>query len=323
MGMEFGVFVPQGWRMDLTGIKDPVEQFAAMTNVAKEADKGPWDSIWVYDHFHTVPEPTMNTTFESWTISATLARDTTRVNIGQMVNCNGYRQPSLFAKIASTVDVASGGRLYAGFGAGWYEHEWLAYGYGFPETKERMARFREGTEIIHKMWTEDYPTYEGKYYTIDGPINEPKSHKPGYKIPLWIGGGGPQVTLKLVAQYGDACNVGADVAAEKLEILKGHCDKVGRNYDEITKSSSLHCFPIANGADPAQATAAVRKMYGDISLEEFGSTFGQPMEVDAIVEKLGKMQADGIEYVINYIPGLAYDLEPMKIYENDIITKVS
>lgn len=323
MGMEFGVFVPQGWRMDLTGIKDPVEQFAAMTNVAKEADKGPWDSIWVYDHFHTVPEPTMNTTFESWTISATLARDTTRVNIGQMVNCNGYRQPSLFAKIASTVDVASGGRLYAGFGAGWYEHEWLAYGYGFPETKERMARFREGTEIIHKMWTEDYPTYEGKYYTIDGPINEPKSHKPGYKIPLWIGGGGPQVTLKLVAQYGDACNVGADVAAEKLEILKGHCDKVGRNYDEITKSSSLHCFPIANGADPAQATAAVRKMYGDISLEEFGSTFGQPMEVDAIVEKLGKMQADGIEYVINYIPGLAYDLEPMKIYENDIITKMS
>lgn len=322
MGMEFGVFVPQGWRMDLTGIKDPVEQFAAMTNVAKEADKGPWDSIWVYDHFHTVPEPTMNTTFESWTISATLARDTTRVNIGQMVNCNGYRQPSLFAKIASTVDVASAGRLYAGFGAGWYEHEWLAYGYGFPETKERMARFREGTEIIHKMWTEDYPTYEGKYYTINGPINEPKSHKPGYKIPLWIGGGGPQVTLKLVAQYGDACNVGADVAAEKLEILKGHCDKVGRNYDEITKSSSLHSFPIANGADPAQATAAVRKMYGDISLEEFGSKFGQPMEVDAIVEKLSKMQADGIEYVINYIPGLAYDLEPMKLYENEIITKL-
>lgn len=323
MGMEFGVFVPQGWRMDLTGIKDPVEQFEAMTNVAREADKGPWDSIWVYDHFHTVPEPTMNTTFESWTISATLARDTKRINIGQMVNCNGYRQPSLFAKIASTVDVASAGRLYAGFGAGWYEHEWLAYGYGFPETKERMARFREGTEIIHKMWTEDYPTYDGKYYTIDGPINEPKSHKPGYKIPLWIGGGGPQVTLKLVAQYGDACNVGADVAAEKLEILKGHCEKVGRNYDEITKSSTLHSFPIANGADPAQATAAVRKNYGDISLEEFSSKFGQPMEIDTIIEKVSKMQADGIDYLINYIPGLAYDQDLMKLYEENVIAKFS
>ena len=256
MNMEFGVFVPQGWRMDLTDIKDPIEQFEAMTDVAKKADEGTWDSIWVYDHFHTVPEPTMNTTFESWTISATLARDTKRVNIGQMVNCNGYREPSLFAKIASTVDVASHGRLYAGFGAGWYEHEWRAYGYGFPETKERMAKFREATEIIHKMWTEDYPTFEGKHYTIDGPINEPKSHKPGYKIPLWIGGGGPQVTLKLVAKYGDACNVGADVAAEKLEILKGHCDKVGRNYDEITKSSSLHVYPIADGADPVKPCAS-------------------------------------------------------------------
>lgn len=322
MTMEFGVFVPQGWRMDLTAIDDPVEQFAAMTNVAKEADKGPWDSIWVYDHFHTVPEPTDNTVFESWTISATLARDTERVNIGQMVNCNGYRQPSLFAKIASTVDVASAGRLYAGFGAGWYEHEWRAYGYGFPETKERMARFREGTEIIHKMWTEDAPTFEGKYYSIDAPINEPKSHKKGYKIPLWIGGGGPQVTLKLVAQYGDACNVGADVAAEKLEILKGHCDKVGRNYDEITKSSSLHSFPIPEGADPEQATAAVRKAYGDISLEEF-SYFGKPMTPSQIIEKVSKMKADGIDYVINYIPGLAYDLEPMKLYETEVISALS
>lgn len=320
MNMEFGVFVPQGWRMDLTDIKDPVEQFEAMTDVAKKADEGTWDSIWVYDHFHTVPEPTMNTTFESWTISATLARDTKRVNIGQMVNCNGYREPSLFAKIASTVDVASHGRLYAGFGAGWYEHEWRAYGYGFPETKERMAKFREATEIIHKMWTEDYPTFEGKHYTIDGPINEPKSHKPGYKIPLWIGGGGPQVTLKLVAKYGDACNVGADVAAEKLEILKGHCDKVGRNYDEITKSSSLHVYPIADGADPVKATETVRKHYGDITMEDF-EYFGKPMEVSAIVERIEKMQGDGIDYLINYIPGLAYDTEPMELYNAEVISK--
>ena len=320
MNMEFGVFVPQGWRMDLTDIKDPIEQFEAMTDVAKKADEGTWDSIWVYDHFHTVPEPTMNTTFESWTISATLARDTRRVNIGQMVNCNGYREPSLFAKIASTVDVASHGRLYAGFGAGWYEHEWRAYGYGFPETKERMAKFREATEIIHKMWTEDYPTFEGKHYTIDGPINEPKSHKPGYKIPLWIGGGGPQVTLKLVAKYGDACNVGADVAAEKLEILKGHCDKVGRNYDEITKSSSLHVYPIADGADPVKATETVRKHYGDITMEDF-EYFGKPMEVSAIVERIEKMQGDGIDYLINYIPGLAYDTEPMELYNAEVISK--
>jgi F420-dependent oxidoreductase-like protein len=319
--MDFGVFVPQGWRMDLTEIKDPVEQYEAMTRVAREADKGPWDSIWVYDHFHTTPEPTMNTTFESWTISATLARDTQRVFVGQMVNCNGYRNPALFAKIASTVDVASAGRLYAGFGAGWYEHEWRAYGYGFPETKERMAAFKEGVQIIHKMWTEDYPTFEGKYYTIDKPINEPKSHKPGYKIPLWIGGGGPKVTLKLVAQYGDACNVGGgnpEMAKEKLDILAQHCEKLGRNMDEIRRSTSFNVYPIAKGADPARATELVRKNYDGISYEKFaeGTFVGEP---DAIIERVNSLREAGLDYIINYIPGVAYDLEPIQRYAEEVI----
>ena len=117
-GMRFGVFVPQGWRMDQVGVGDPIQQFEAMTAVARAADAGPWTSIWVYDHLHTVPEPTLETTFECWTITATLARDTERVRIGQMVTCNGYRNPALLAKIASTVDVASHGRLDAVIGAG-------------------------------------------------------------------------------------------------------------------------------------------------------------------------------------------------------------
>ena len=111
--VRFGVFVPQGWRQDLNDIPDPAEAFDVMVRVAKEADRGTWDSIWVYDHFHTVPEP-KNPTFECWTSSAALARETERVHIGQMVGCNGYRQPSLYAKTASTVDAMSHGRLYAG-----------------------------------------------------------------------------------------------------------------------------------------------------------------------------------------------------------------
>jgi alkanesulfonate monooxygenase SsuD/methylene tetrahydromethanopterin reductase-like flavin-dependent oxidoreductase (luciferase family) len=174
MSVRFGVFVPQGWKMDLVEIADPVEQYEAMTAVAKAADAGPWDSVWVYDHFHTVPEPTVNTTFECWTVTSTLARDTSRINIGQMVGCNGYRQPSLYAKIASTVDVASRGRLYAGLGAGWYEHEWKAYGYEWTEIPQRMGEFREAVEIVHKMWTEERPVFSGRHYSIDGPINEPK-----------------------------------------------------------------------------------------------------------------------------------------------------
>ncbi len=326
MAVKFGVFVPQGWRMDLTAIADPVEQFEAMTNVAKTADQGPWDSIWVYDHLHTVPEPTMNSVFESWTISATLARDTSKVNVGQMVNCNGYRQPSLFAKIASTVDVASHGRLYAGFGAGWYEHEWRAYGYGFPETRERMARFKEAVQIIHKMWTEDKPVFEGKHYTIDGPINEPKSAKPGRKVPLWIGGGGEKVTLRLVAQYGDACNVGggdATVIKQKLDILQAHCEREGRDYNEITKSTSFAVLPIANGADPAAATEKVRESYGGLDYETFSKRFAPALTTDQIGERIRAAVDAGIDYAINYIPGVAYDMEPMHLFEEEVIPRFS
>ncbi len=217
MAVNFGVFVPQGWRMDLVGIEDPYQQYEAMTRVGKLADEtGAYDSIWVYDHFHTVPEPTTETTFEAWTVSAGLARDTRNVKVGQMVTCNGYRNPAYLAKVASTVDVMSNGRLLCGLGAGWYEHEWLAYGYGFPEVPVRMRMFREACEIIHRMFTEDGPTFEGEFYSIDRPINEPKGVSKPHP-PIWIGGGGEKVTLKLVAQWGDACNVGGDI--EILERL--------------------------------------------------------------------------------------------------------
>ncbi|MGN6030439.1 MAG: LLM class F420-dependent oxidoreductase [Thermomicrobiales bacterium] len=307
--------------MDLTGIADPVEQFEAMTRVAKAADAGTWDSIWVYDHFHTVPEPTMNTVFESWTSSATLARDTERVHIGQMVNCNGYRNPALFAKIASTVDVASHGRLYAGYGAGWYEHEWRAYGYGFPETKERMAAFKEGVQIIHRMWTQDKPTFTGTYYTIDEPINEPKSAAPGRKVPLWIGGGGEQVTLKLVAQYADACNIGngdPEIIRHKLSVLQAHCEKVGRNYDEIVKSTEVFVYPLTPGADPVASTVTLRESMGGLSWEDFTSRHwvGTP---DDLAERLRPALEAGSDYVILYVPGLAYDLDPMHLLEEGVV----
>ncbi len=230
--------------MDLVGIGDPIEQWEAMTAVAKAADEGSWDSIWLYDHFHTVPEPTTETTFECWTATTALARDTKRVNIGQMVGCNGYRNPALYAKISSTVDVASHGRLYAGIGAGWYEQEWKAYGYEWPELKDRMGAFREAVEIVFGMWTQDEFQFQGKYYSVDKPINEPKGVRKPHPS-LWIGGGGEKVTLKLVAKYGDAANVGGGdpaVVRDKLAILKGHCETVGRDYNEIIKSTSLNVF---------------------------------------------------------------------------------
>jgi F420-dependent oxidoreductase-like protein len=315
--MRFGMMVPQGWRMDLTEIADPVEQYEAMTTVAKVADEGGWDSIWVYDHFHTVPRPEHDTTFECWTATATLARDTTRVRLGQMVGCNGYRNPSLYAKIASTVDVASHGRLNAGFGAGWYQHEWLAYGYEWPETPERMARFKEAVQIVHKMWTEDYPEFSGKYYHIDKPINEPKGAQQP-KIPLWIGGSGPKVTLKLVAQFGDACNLGpnnAEFVKPKLEILKRHCEDVGRDFGSIVKSTEWNVCLLLPGEDPQSV-----KVQGGMTREEFEQRFtiGTADQLSKWIEAL--IDA-GIEYVIVYQPNIAYNQDRVRHFASEIIPR--
>ena len=313
MAVKFGLFVPQGWKMDLTEIADPVEKFEAMTAVAKAADSEPnWHSIWLYDHFHTVPEPTIEATFEAWTTTATLARDTTRVRIGQMTSCNGFRNPALYAKIASTVDVASHGRLDAGLGAGWYRHEWEAYGYGFPETPERMRMFREAVEIIHKMWTEERPTFQGKHYTIDGPINEPKGAQTPH-IPFWIAGGGEKVTLKLVAQYGDACNIGRepDGIRHKLDVLKRHCDDLGRDYDTIIKSAEADIVLIDEGTNPD-----VVRNSGAFPTFGWPTIIGTPDQVRAHIRALVDA---GIDYVIVYIPRIAYDREPLHRFAKEIL----
>jgi len=322
MAVKFGVFVPQGWHMDLAEIKSPVEKYEAMTRAAQAADKGQWDSIWIYDHFHTVPRPQLEATFEAWTVTATLVRDTKRVRVGHMVCCNGYRNPALFAKMASSVDVASHGRLNPGLGAGWYEHEWRAYGYGFPETSVRMAMFKEACEIVHKMWTEDYPTFKGQYYSIDRPINEPKGVQKPHP-PLWIGGSGEKVTLKLVAQFGDACNIGADPneIPHKLSVLRQHCETVSRRYEDIIKSCSIGAFVIDKGADPERATARLR---GSKSLEEFASPEGGMVgDADRIAERIQQLIDAGIDYVLVYIPGIAYDLEPLYRFESEVIPKVA
>ena len=312
MSVRFGIFVPQGWRMDLAEIADPVEQYEAMTRVAQAADALPaYDSIWVYDHFHTIPTPELQTVFECWTITAALARDTQRINVGQMVTCNGYRNPALLAKMASTVDVLSHGRLYCGFGAGWYEHEWRAYGYPFPETRERMRAFGEAVQIITKMWTEDTPTFSGEHYTIDKPINEPKGVRKPHPS-LWIGGGGEKVTLRLVARYADACNVGGDAETlrHKFAVLRDHCEAAGRPYDDITRSTSLEDVVLLKpGEDPDTAVARAHSATG----VSFAGT------ADQLAERIQALVDAGANYVIVSFPRLAYDQEPLYRFAEEVI----
>jgi alkanesulfonate monooxygenase SsuD/methylene tetrahydromethanopterin reductase-like flavin-dependent oxidoreductase (luciferase family) len=206
----------------------------------------------------------------------------------------------------------SAGRLLCGLGAGWYEHEWRAYGYGFPEVPERMRAFREAVEIVVKMWTEEKPTYQGKFYTINEPINEPKGIQTPH-IPLWLGGGGEKVTLKLVAKYAQACNVGGGdpvLVSQKLAILKEHCETLGRSYDAITKSTSINVFMLKPGEDAEQATAKVR---GAVSLEDYKKNVVVG-GADAVTAKIDSLLAAGADYIIGYLPRVAYEPERVQQY---------
>jgi F420-dependent oxidoreductase-like protein len=232
--IRFGAFAPQGWKTELVGISDPSDKWATCLETARLAESLGYDSIWVYDHFHNVPVPAHEAVFECWTVMAALAAATTRIRLGQMVTCTSYRPPALTAKVTSTIDVISGGRLDWGVGAGWYDHEYRAYGYEFPEAKVRIGMLREAVEVVKAMWSEPDATYEGRYYQLDGAQCDPKPLQQPHP-PIWIGGGGEQITLRVVARLADKSNFGGKPAewAHKRDVLHGHCKDVGRDQSEI------------------------------------------------------------------------------------------
>ncbi len=318
METKMGLIVPQGWHMDLVNVKGEVEKYETMTNVAQEAERLGYDSVWLYDHFHTVPTPEIEAVFECWTSTAALARDTKRVKIGQIVTCNGYRNPALLAKMASTVDVMSHGRLFFGIGAGWYEHEWLAYGFGYPDTRERMRRLGQAVRIIRAMWDEERAEYEGEYYQVKGAINEPKGVQQPH-IPMLIGGSGEQVTLKLVARFGDACNIGGTdpaVYRQKFDVLRQHCAEVGRNYDDILRTAEVFCGLADNDTEADAITKAFR---GSESLDDFRRTrlIGT---ADYITEGLKKLVDAGVQYFIIYLMD-AYKIEPVQRFAEQVMAQ--
>jgi F420-dependent oxidoreductase-like protein len=298
MVMKYGILLPQGWQTDLTDAKDPVEAYETMTHVAQAADECGYESVWLIDHVHTLPQPSQEMTFECWTTTAALARDTKHVRVGQMVTCNSYRNPALLAKMASTVDVLSHGRLNFGIGAGWYEQEYRAYGYPFPDAPIRLRQLDEAVQIILAMWTQEEAFFEGTYYQVRGAINQPKGvQKP--HIPLLIGGGGEKVTLKIVAKYADACNVFGDPAAleHKFAILREHCQNVGRDYETIHRTAGVVCL-IGDTDEQAltQLPEQVRKQFAN-RLD--GALIGSP---DTIRKRLAAYEAAGAQELMLMFP---------------------
>lgn len=317
MSMKYGILLPQGWTMDLAHIKDPVEAYETMVSVAQTAEEAGFAAAYVVDHFHTIPHPTQEVTFECWTSTAALARDTRNIRIGQMVTCNSYRNPALLAKMASTVDVLSHGRLNVGIGAGWYEHEYRAYGYTYPDGPERLRQLREAVQVILAIWTQEEVYFEGNYYQVHGAINQPRGvQKP--HIPLLIGGDGEKVTLKIVAQYADACNVGDDPASVKhsLAVLKRHCETVGRDYETIHRTTST-MYLMADSDEHALAQIPAERK------ASLGSTINTALigGPETIRQRLRAYEEAGVqELIMRFLDGT--NLDAIRRFGQEFIIKI-
>jgi F420-dependent oxidoreductase-like protein len=220
-------------------VQTPIEgtTFAALARHWQRAEELGYHSVWLDDHFYGVATPASDDSLECWTLMSALARETSRLRFGALVVCNSYRHPPLLAKMASTLDHVSDGRLEFGLGAGWYEHEYRAYGYEFPAIGTRLQQLDEALQICKLMWSEERATFSGRHYRVERAWCNPKPVQRPHP-PIMIGGGGEKVLLRLVAQHADRWNFGGSVDEfrQKIAILERHCAAVGRNPSAIEKS---------------------------------------------------------------------------------------
>jgi F420-dependent oxidoreductase-like protein len=227
--MQVGLMAPQGWKGEYDGWS-AADAWSRTIELAGQAEALGFESLWVFDHFHTVPRPAEEITFESFSTLTAIAMATERLRLGHMVICAGFRNPALTAKLASTIDVISGGRFELGIGAGWKEDEWRAYGYGFPTLAERMGALGDHLGVIKEMFGPGPATYDGRYAAVRGAINVPKGVQ--QRIPIIVGGNGQRVTAGYAIRYGDELNyvfLSAGEVAERMRDVRARCETEGRD----------------------------------------------------------------------------------------------
>jgi F420-dependent oxidoreductase-like protein len=328
--MRFGLFIPQGWRLDLAGIETK-DHWQVMRELAQHADRGPWSSLWVYDHFHTVPVATDEATHEAWSLMSAYGAVTERIRLGQMCSCMGYRNPAYLAKVAATADVISGGRVEMGIGGGWYEHEWDAYGYGFPSAGDRLGMLDEGVQIMRQMWTDGSATLDGKHYQVNGAIGRPLPLQDG-GIPLWIAGGGEKKTLRTAAKYASYTNFDAsseDNFRRKSEVLAAHCKDVGTDFDAITRSANFNVVIGETERDVQDKLRWIEEHYRPLipaeraegNLNNYRNSLAGTTE--QIVEHLRSRNELGMSYAICYFIDAAYDRSSIEQFETQVIPALS
>jgi F420-dependent oxidoreductase-like protein len=269
--------------------------------IAQRAERAGFYSFWVMDHFFqiTMVGPAEHEMLEGYSALAFAAAKTNRIKLGTLVTGVTYRYPALLVKTVTTLDVLSHGRAYFGVGAAWNEEEHKGLGVPFPPTSERFERLEEALQIAQQMWAGDEKAFEGKHYQLGRPLNSPQSVQRPHP-PIMIGGTGERKTFRMVAQYGDACNIssriGMDEMKHKLDVLRERCQEAGRPYADIEKTTLGTIYLTRDGRENSMTPAAAI----------------------AYFRELAEM---GIDHAIVNMPHVE-DLEPFELYANEVIPEV-
>jgi F420-dependent oxidoreductase-like protein len=285
--MKVGLQIP-----DFSTPRGPEALGSELARVARTADDAGFEYIAVMDHFFQIGAvgPTEKEMLEGYTTLGYLAACTSHAALVTLVTGTIYREPGILAKIVTTLDVLSNGRAWLGIGAAWNEEESRGLGIPFPPVAERFERLEETLQICLQMWRGDDKPYQGRYYQLERTLNSPQSLSRPHP-PIMIGGGGEKKTLRMVAQYADACNLFAgNDEARKLDILRQHCEAVGRDYDTIYKTA-YYWF------DPSQG--------------------GQ-----RIVDDLGRLAELGFDAAIGAVANV-WDVTPLEVIGSDVIPVVA
>jgi F420-dependent oxidoreductase-like protein len=309
--LKFGVNIPMTFRDD----------YSKLESIAQTCDSVGFDSFWLPDHFFFSPH--CNSYLEAWTAQTALAAITKRLRFGNIVLCNSYRHPSVLAKMATTFDAITGGRLEFGIGAGWKEDECIAYGIPFPRASVRIGQLREAVIIIKKMWTEESPNYEGRYYTIRNAICEPKPVQKPHP-PILIGGSGEKLLLKVVAELADRCNFdfgikdGIEAYKHKIDVLNRHCLMLGRDPSEIEKAMIKEVIVAEEEGDLEAKIQRFKPT--DIKKEDYikNSIVGTPEDC---IKRIHEYADLGFTYFIVNFPDMT-ERKTLRLFAEKIISKL-
>ncbi|HEY8438437.1 MAG TPA: TIGR03560 family F420-dependent LLM class oxidoreductase [Candidatus Limnocylindrales bacterium] len=284
--MRIGIIAPQGWTGEYAGWA-PADAWRRTVEIAQRADDLGFESIWLYDHFHTTPEPTDELTFECFTSLAALAALTRRASLGQIVTCASYRNPALLAKMVATMDSISGGRMELGLGGGWKRDEWEAYGYPFPSTRERLAVLEETLEVVRRMLGPGRATWHGEHVRVDDAINQPKPIQQP-TIPIIVGGNGRDVTWRIAARLADEINVDSmpadELRDEAMPIIRRRCEEIGRDPATLRVSAHVWWEHLERAPDRAAHLAAYRDAGASRVITMIRSAVQDPAALDRFRE---------------------------------------